>query len=156
MYKNMYVYNIYNKLIISIQNKCWLHRLMEMPVENVITNRSVLLPYIYFIISKYFTKVWLPVSPLYQTILTPLWVPHLFISRYLLISFWKKPLNGDKNNYWGKHISPLQEKWNWSILTFFQHQNNFEGVFLMLHMNYLAQKPAIEFCCPKNPTTHNQ
>lgn len=57
----------------------------------------------------------------------------------------KKALNGDKNNYWGKHISPLQENWNWSILTFFQHQDNFEGMFLSLHINYLTQKPAIAF-----------
>lgn len=104
------MYNIYNKLIIPIQNQCWLHHIMEMPVENVIDNRSVLLPYIYFIISEYFTIVWLAVSPLYQAILIPLWVPNLFISRYFLISFWKKGMNGDKNNYWEKHISPLQEK----------------------------------------------
>lgn len=90
--------------------------------------------------------VWLPVSPLYQAILIPLWDPNLFISRYLLISFWKKKaLNGDKNNYWRKQVSPLQENWNWSILTFFQHQDNFESAFLSLHTNYLTQKPAIAF-----------
>lgn len=31
---------------------------------------------------------------------------------HFLLEKKKKALNGDKNNYWGRHISPLQEKWN--------------------------------------------
>lgn len=67
-----------------------------------------------------------------------------------------KALNGDKNNYWGKHISPLQEKWNWSILTFSSTRTISKACFYRYTQTTLHRNQSLHFMLSKKPTAHNQ